>query len=109
MFNFHDIATALRFCVIAFLLCVPLTSQALPADNNHVALADRPTETRPANGEECRSPFDANRRVAPRNSHCFADCMSVFRSCKAACSNQWCVILCSTNHSFCIYGCNAAP
>ena len=42
MFNLKGIFAALRFCVLGVLLLVPLTSYALPANDNHAALRDAP-------------------------------------------------------------------
>ena len=40
MFNVKDILAAVRVCVLGVLLFAPLTSHALPANDNHVALPD---------------------------------------------------------------------
>ena len=105
MFNVKDILAAVRVCVLGVLLFAPLTSNALPANGDHVALPDAHAAA-VADAEECR-PL-AHRQSSPlHNSDCTRECGRVFDACRADCGGaKWCMLICSINHSFCTYGCN---
>ena len=109
MFNLRDNANALRVCGLAVLLHMPLTTQALPYDDNHVALDDQPTAGVPAEREECRPSAYPNRWADSVGDQCLRDCDSWFMNCKVGCRGDvWCEISCATTHAFCFYTCNAA-
>ena len=107
MFNVKDILAAVRVCVLGVLLFAPLTSHALPANDNHVALPDAQAAA-VANAEECRSLVRL--QLSPLHTgECERECGRVYDDCSARCGDaKWCVLICSFNHSFCMNNCNAA-
>lgn len=107
MFNVKDILAAVRVCVLGALLFAPLTSHALPANDNHVALPD----TQVANAPNTRDGLQASTADwdAQCNPQCLSECLRVYDSCMATCDGgEQCLFICSLNHSFCVNGCNAA-
>ena len=109
MFYLQDKVNALRVCVLAVLLYVPLTSQALPYDDNHAALDNPLTAGVPTERDECQPSANPNRWADSVGEQCLRDCRWVFRDCKTECrGNRWCVIACTVAHGFCIYSCNGA-
>lgn len=107
MFNVKDILAAVRVCVLGALLFAPLTSHALPANDNHVALPDTQVANAPNTRDERQASISG--WDAQCNSQCESDCLRVYDSCMETCGGQeQCMFNCSLNHSFCVYSCNAA-
>ena len=107
MLNVKDILAVVRVCVLGALLFAPLTSNALPANDDHVALPDAHSAAVP-DAEECR-PLGRRQSSPLHDSYCISECGRVFDACRADCRGvQSCTQTCSLNHSFCIYGCNSA-
>ena len=108
MFNLQGKVNALRVCVLAVLLYVPLMSQALPHDDNHVALDNQPT-ARVLAERECQPSAYPNRWADSVGDQCVRDCYSWFMNCMSDCrGDAWCEFSCATTHGFCFYTCNAA-
>ena len=95
MFNVKDILATVRVCVLGVLLFAPLTSNALPANDDHVALPDTEVTNEP-NALDKRQ-TSATGVDAMCISECHRLCLKVFEKCEAGCGgSQWCSMGCST-------------
>lgn len=111
MFNVKDILAAVRVCVLGALLFAPLTSHALPANDNHVALCDvTTTPTLPGTHEEDHR-LARGDGIVPLHDGC--DCRAVFEGCKDLCAMSEdpgnCATGCAMAHAFCIMACSMGP
>ena len=115
MFNLKDILAALRFCVLGVLLFAPLTSNALPANDNHMVLCDATSATTlPEDGERVRSLSGQGKAVLSDRWRVFhgtdCDCWRVFQECIRRCDMEPnpgnCAGGCAMAHATCTMGCN---
>ena len=114
MFNVKDILAAVRVCVLGALLFAPLTSNALPANDNHMALCDVTTAALPENGERGRSQSSEDTVVFSGRWREFhgtdCDCWRAFQQCLKRCDKEPnpgnCAGGCAMAHATCTMGCN---
>lgn len=108
MFNVKDILAAVRVCVLGVLLFAPLTINALPANDDHVALPDTEVTNEPNAHDEGQA--SATGVDAMCSSECHRLCYKVYEKCNAGCGGaQWCVMGCSITHMSCSMGCSTGP
>ena len=107
MFNVKDILATVRVCVLGVLLFAPLTSNALPANDDHVALPDTEVTNEPNARDQGQA--SATGVDAMCSSECHRGCLAAFEKCQAACGADWCTMGCSMAHAACSMGCSSGP
>ena len=105
MFNVKDILAAVRVCVLGVLLFAPMTINALPANDDHVALPDTEVTNEPSAHDEGQA--SATGVDAMCNTECERNCLLVYEDCSSTCGgSKWCVVMCTVAHMGCSMGCN---